>query len=613
MNQNDIIRYVQQQFGIQPNYQLARQWNACVFASPTSGRWFALLIQPREDPKTAYLEIHCGEHYQPSPAFSTAKRMKKDGWLRVTINEQTPREEVIRALEQAFHESLRENDVPTRSEKLIYVPPVNHNAVYHDQPLSFNNRSVPFAKPRQIPKAILKMNSLYDYTLPPLTGRAKNFYVQGESMADYRDSYDYQGNFQRYFPVYHDMTTAQLRGYFTWRTKIRKGKYSQAPTSFVYVYLYELINQIGVASTVGGYQKLLAFKKGYAEFLDKKMTEYLDQWLRDYVIYYRLGSDYANQQLAARIKEDAIYGILISPEESSAKEIMDALCSLSSYQLDHCPLMKQDSELLAQIIKNVWQRLTLLKDEDIVNNYLGWQGERTQRPFANAVFYDQKTGDSFNFKIDEQCSYSYKNGKWRYQYFLPVKRRKQKIGSLLHEIDRIVRQRFHYGRQLTPRPLREKILAEIEPAIADAQRQIEEARRPKVTINLTNLEQIRADASVTRESLLTDEERMAEQEETPVSKPQKEVSTSTEEPQVTTNDDLGLSKDELYLLTSLLKGTEWQSYFKHHHLMVSIIADEINDKLFDEIGDTVIEFTDQDQPQIINDYREDIRELIKGG
>ena len=45
--------------------------------------------------------------------------------------------------------------------------------------------------------------------------------------------------------------------------------------------------------------------------------------------------------------------------------------------------------------------------------------------------------------------------------------------------------------------------------------------------------------------------------------------------------------------------------------MVSILVDAINDQLFDWIGDSVIEFDDQDQPQIVEDYRPDIQELLK--
>ncbi|MBB1085502.1 TerB N-terminal domain-containing protein [Limosilactobacillus fastidiosus] len=613
MNQNDIIRYIQQQFGIQPNYRLASRWNACVFSSPVSGRWFALLIQPQGNSDCAYLEIHYGEDFVDDhdlmPIFSPAKRMKKPGWVGVTIDENTPKEKVNRALEQAFQKSLKEAEAPTRPEKLIYVPPVDREAAYHDQPLSFSRRPIPFAKPRRIPKEILKMNSLYDYTLPPLIGRAKNFYVQGMSVADYQDDYDYQGEFQHYFPVYHDMTTAQLRGYFTWRTKLRSGNYPKAPTSFVYVYLYELINQIGVSSSLEGYKKLIAFKKGYAKLMDKKMVEYLAQWLRDYVVYYQLGSGKIAEQFTEQLKEDSIYNNLIDPEEIPAEKVMTCLSTISSYQLANCPLVKRDPELLARIIKIVWQRLCSLTDEDIVKNYLGWQGEMTQRPFANAVFYDQKVSQTFTCQVDDQCSYSYRNGKWSYQYYLPAKRRKQKIGSLLHEIDRLIRQTFHIGRQLKPRPISEKILAEIKPAIIEARQQIAEERRPKIKINLGDLEKIRKDASVTRESLLTDEERQAEQEEE-ASKIKLQPVPIKEEQQALKN-ELGLSKNAMYLLTKLLANEDWQPYFKEHHLMVNIVVDEINDKLFDELGDTAIEFNDQDQPQIIDDYRDEVEEIIK--
>lgn len=614
MNQNDVIQYIQQQFGVRPNYQLARQWNACVFASPVSGKWFALLIQPPAQPAESYLEINCGEilaHRYQQPPFSPAKRMKKVGWVRVTINGETPRQKVEQALTDAFQGSLKENNEDSRTEQLIYVPPVHHKVVYHDQPLSFGSRPIPFAKPRQIPKAILKMNSLYDYTLPPLKGRAKNFYVQGKSVEKYQDGYDYQGNFQRYFPVYHDMTTAQLRGYFTWRAKIRNGEYIKAPTSFVYVYLYELINQIGVETPLDGYQKLVAFKQDYQQ-MDSRMNDYLEGWLQDYVIYYQLGPEYIKKHFADQIKDNTAYNQLINVKEASANTVMSALSSLSSYQLDHCPLMKQDPQLLAEIVKTVWQRLLSLEDEDICKNYLGWQGEMTNRPFANAVFYDRKVKQHFTCKIDDQCYYDYRNGKWVYHYYLPAKRRSQKIGSLLHEIDRLVRQSFHLGRQLKPRPIREKILAEIKPGIVEAQRQIEEARRPKIKIDLSNLNQIRADASVTRESLLTDEEREAEREEAASETVESQVSESTQESEqeISQDNEFDLSQDELYLLRKLLAGEEWQTYFKRHHLMVNIVVDSINDKLFDEIGDTVIEFNDQDQPQLIEDYREDVKELI---
>ncbi|MBB1079577.1 TerB N-terminal domain-containing protein [Limosilactobacillus sp. STM2_1] len=502
---------------------------------------------------------------------------------------------------------MRQNNEKAPLEHLIYVPPVSPRTVYHDTPLSFTKRAVPFAKSRQIPQKILKMNSLYDYTLPPLTGRAKNFYVQGQNMANYQDDYDYQGSFHRYFPVYHDMTTAQLRGYFTWRTKIRAGKYQKTSASFVYVYLYELINQVGVTSPLDGYHKLITFKDKYMDFMDARMVKNIDQWLRDYVIYYQLGSEYIKKHFADQIADNIAYGTLVDVTDIPAGDVLAALDSLSSYQLDHCPLKKQDPSLLAAIVKSVWQRLCALPDEDICKDLLGWQGESVQRPFANAVFYNQQINQPFTCKVDDYCTYTYHQGKWTYQYYLPAKRQAQKIGSLLHEIDRLIRQKLRVGRPLKPRPLRAKLLAEIKPAILAAQRQVEAARRPKVKIDLAHLGQIRADASITQENLLTDEERKAEKEEAGQTK---QPATNSQSPMPSPLNDLGLSADEQYLLTKLLAGEEWSDYFKQRHLMVSVVVDRINDKLFDEIGDTVIEFDAQDRPQIIEDYCEDIKELI---
>lgn len=77
-----------------------------------------------------------------------------------------------------------------------------------------------------------------------------------------------------------------------------------------------------------------------------------------------------------------------------------------------------------------------------------------------------------------------------------------------------------------------------------------------------------------------------------------------------TENNYGLTKDEMHLLMSLLNNEDWQSYIKQHHLMVSILADGINDKLFDEIGDAVIDFDENNQPEIIEDYLPDLKEIF---
>lgn len=615
MNQNDVIRYIGQQFGVRPNYQLARQWDACVFASPVNGRWFALLEQFAGQPDRVYLDIRCTGPVRR--LLTRPHRMDPVDWRGVVLNDQVPAKVVQEALTVAFKQSLKTAD-DQGSERLIYVPPVTPQHSYHDQPLpQLSDRTVPFAKHHALPAPLRKMLGLYDYTLTPRLGRAKNFYVQGASVADYEDDYDYAGDFHRYFPVYHDMTTGQLRGYFTWRTKIRHQEYVQAPVSFVYVYLYELLNQIGVSSPAAGYQQLKAFQQGYAKLMDQKMPKYLHQWLQDYVIYYQLGDQALQEQFADQIKTDDAYWTLVKPADQAATAVLAALMQFASYDLHRCPLWKKDPDLLAAIVKESWCRLCQLPDESIQRNYLGWQGEMTSRPFANAVFYDRHPQRKFTRQVDHLCSYHYHGGRWRRSYYVPAQRRAQELGSLLHEIDRLVRQLFRVGRPLKPRPLAQPLLDQLGPAINAAQRRVQEARRPKIRIDLGDLDQIRADASVTRESLLTDEERAAEQAEahgqTDTSsqpQPQDHSTPAATEPNAEATSQLDLTPDERYLLTHLLSGEDWHPYLRQHHLMASILVDRINEKLFDEIGDTVIDFDDQDQPAIVEDYRADLEDLL---
>ena len=67
---------------------------------------------------------------------------------------------------------------------------------------------------------------------------AELFYRQGLLMADFEDDCPYNGTFKSYFPTYNAMSDRQLRGYFTWRTQVRRGTVEETSTSFAFLYLY---------------------------------------------------------------------------------------------------------------------------------------------------------------------------------------------------------------------------------------------------------------------------------------------------------------------------------------------------------------------------------------
>lgn len=128
-------------------------------------------------------------------------------------------------------------------------------------------------------------------------------------------------------------------------------------------------------------------------------------------------------------------------------------------------------------------------------------------------------------------------------------------------------------------------------------------KQPKIEFNLSQLSTIREDAAGTRDSLLTEEELQAEQEE----REQIEETVVNDE-----QEDYGLSSEEMATIILLLKGKDLNKYLKEHHLMAAVIIDNINEKLFDEFGDNVIEFIN-DIPTVIEDYQEDLEDMFLKG
>ena len=83
------------------------------------------------------------------------------------------------------------------------------------------------------------------------------------------------------------MGYGQLRTYFTWRTKVRQGDILQTSLSYVFLYLYELLNNIGVESPQEGMERLMLLWDAYRVY-DESIDKYVLRWLKDYHIYYEL-------------------------------------------------------------------------------------------------------------------------------------------------------------------------------------------------------------------------------------------------------------------------------------------------------------------------------------
>ena len=114
--------------------------------------------------------------------------------------------------------------------------------------------------------------------------------VDSVLMQDYEDDVPWEGSFDHYYPTYHDMNTRQLRGYFTWRARLRRGDVQPIPTSAAYLYIYELLNGVGADTPEACLQKMREFMTAYldAGFGDSRMRKNLRRWMLEFAVLHDL-------------------------------------------------------------------------------------------------------------------------------------------------------------------------------------------------------------------------------------------------------------------------------------------------------------------------------------
>ncbi len=140
---------------------------------------------------------------------------------------------------------------------------------------------------------------------------------------------------------------------------------------------------------------------------------------------------------------------------------------------------------------------------------------------------------------------------------------------------------------------------------------------PEVIIDLSHLEQIRQDAQVTRDSLLTGEEMdfAADAVDSPAAQQIEETGRlgPGQEKETESGDGALDMLDMIHrqILLALARNQSAESYLKAGHLMPSVAADTINEALFDEIGDNVLEW-DGDTITLVEDYRDDVLQMFGG-
>lgn len=585
------------------------------------------------------------------------------------------------------------------------------DAVYRAEPILTTGRQMA----TYLPDRYREMRAISRWQEGEPHGRwiteAELFWRQGTFMADFEDDCPYHGTFKAYFPTYADMSDRQLRGYFTWRTAVRRGNIQETSLSYAFVYLYELLNGIGVSDPADGFLKLKSFWEAYRE-LAPEIDRYVPIWLRDYVVYHGLdvsllSNDSAiafDQALFELVRQSAPFDpdllenidelvVGDEPEEETVAprpplgrgkqsalqlpadiELEEALLfaadALSTYRIRLSRLYKDYCDDLRHVFCSVYVRLLAYyrrsRSNGLVETMFGEQMRMSYTMFSNAVFFEPTPHPSADVRLDPIHWYQCRRGTWSCIRVYGTRGKSPLLGKIMREVDRRLRDALNY-----PHPLKEKAAPKYLASMID--REIEawltwkQAHAPrKVEIDLSQLAGIRSAAAVTREALLTDEERdqdttvetvektptqdgtiHAEENAQPPNWPGSEADLGDEAkrsaarnpeakqpehagapassavlaaatapagnvpPRDESPSDSPLSPAQAAYLQALLTEDEDAKTEAVNHAGISedMLVDAINEALFDLLGDTAIEFGSTG-PQVIEDYEDDVRGVL---
>lgn len=326
----------------------------------------------------------------------------------------------------------------------------------------------------------------------------------------------------------------------------------------------------------------------------------------DFSVLNDLPAETANSVADPNLKaRDDALSVLRNADVHTDEEVFEALFYFGSKRSKESPVVMKEPERGRHLFCEAWRSAMAYRenDEDLFTLCFGTRKRRQWYPLSQAIYYDRSGGEDREYVQNDSRRYICRDGVWYIESYETLYYHRERFLGFLSETDARLRRYLKTGRYLKEKQENEWAVPFIEAVLEKDRKEQLEAARPRITIDLSDLERIRRDAVVTRDSLLTEEDL----DET-------DHFAESSEPDVLTDSrqtDLPIDPVQTEILRELLQGGDAADILKANHMMPSIAADFINEALFDEIGDTLL-ICEDDRLSLVDDYIEDLNELLGG-
>lgn len=342
----------------------------------------------------------------------------------------------------------------------------------------------------------------------------------------------------------------------------------------------------------------------------------------------------------------------LPPDEAREERLMAAINALSTYNLGNSRINHAHHRDLRHVACAVYVRMARYYDthrkSGIVASLFGEESAMPYTMFASAVFFAPERHKDCEYRLDPIHIYRCQNGFWECMRIHGSRQKSSKLGEMMRACDQRLRLALDPAHPLKEEKV-PKYLAKIIDDEIVAWLSWDAAHQPvKIDIDLSQLGHIRNAAAQTREALLIDEEReddaLTEAAEADSGQPEAEpaanmiaepAAASTQQNEA---DEPTISTEQFGVVAPLLapeptpatpmsagtasalahaaedylralleqNAAQAASAVERSGQSEDMLVDNINEALFDLVGDTVIEFGAAG-PQIIEDYEADVR------
>ncbi|SDH52669.1 TerB N-terminal domain-containing protein [Desulfosporosinus hippei] len=426
--------------------------------------------------------------------------------------------------------------------------------------------------------------------------------------------------FMSYWPTYSSMSAEQQKWYFYWRGQVRKGLYPDTDLSYIFVHVYELINNVGGLKPQDGYRQLFDLWISYRERYPK-LDHYLVDWLMDYAAMFGCDSDPLQiyEQLDTRNADSVYLDIILTRYNKSGiyRFPLELINRLSDYNLFRSKFYNESGQdLVAEYIPKTIEKVNefLLQQHHLgmLDMFQPSQREKIQHaPFRSAV-------------------HCYDAGRQITLETIPYTRHKplrEFLTAVIKHTENKLREAKGYKGRLRGYGLESEIRIWIDDYLASEIEGLEPATKSSLKIELdpSKIDQLIKDSNKVRDMLIIAEiEVQPEDKEVPRPGREKTVAGNIERPlgtpvQLLTDlepvhqlleelDDqqLGLLRafaENLWVLEdSILSGL-------FPDLLIDSVVDNINELSLQHLGDLLIA-VEGSQKIVADDFRDELEYIL---